>query len=60
MIVGYVSWVDADGPIFAANLVAEQGIQLYDVADTPSSHDADLVLQTIALHWFEHAVGGGD
>jgi hypothetical protein len=60
MIVGYVSWVDTHGPVFAANLVGEQMIQLHDVAETPSPHDADLVLQTIALHWFEHAIDVGD
>lgn len=57
VVVGYVSWLDASsGPYFAADIVVDQRIRIYDVDRPPHEADADLVLMTVALHWFEHAV----
>ncbi len=60
VVVGYVSWVDAvSGPYFAADIVVDQRIRIYDVDRPAHAGDADLVLMTIALHWFEHAIDQG-
>ena len=56
VVVGYVSWVDGQGPMFAADLVVAQRIRLYDANRPPHPGDADLMLATIAQHWLEHAV----
>lgn len=55
MIVGYASWVDGTQPLFAANIVGEQQIQLHDGPSALHPADADLLLLTVALHWFEQA-----
>lgn len=55
VIVGYVSWVDDEGPVFAANLVSEMQIALHDGGRPRHPADDSLVLTTVALHWFEQA-----
>jgi len=55
VVVGYVSWLEGQSPVLAANIVAELQIQLHDKTPQPHPADEDLVLATIALHWFEHA-----
>lgn len=53
--VGYVSWVRDGQPIYAANIVGELSISVYDGAGSHHPDDEELALLTIALHWFEHA-----
>lgn len=58
VVVGYVSWLESRQPVFAANLVVDTGIDIHDRGDELHERDADLLLLTVALHWFEHASTG--
>ena len=56
LAVGYVSWTDEGAPVFAANIVSELQVQLYDGPQAASASDDELLLTTLALHWFEQAI----
>jgi len=58
LVVGYTSWVDGEGPVFAVDAVGAQQIELFDADRRRRDDDATLLLATIALHRFEHVVDG--
>ncbi|AKT42504.1 hypothetical protein [Chondromyces crocatus] len=56
--VGYVSWLGRDGQLLlAADIVREMQIEVFDPMRQPLANPSlrrQLVLLTVALHWWEH------
>ncbi len=54
--VGYLSWVGPPGPLIATDIVTDQQIRIYDLADDlPAAVRDRLLLHTVALSFWEHA-----
>lgn len=56
IVVGYISWTDNGTPVLAASIVNELQVQIYDGPGSPGESDDDLMLVTLALHWFEQVL----